>query len=149
MQGKDALLLQALHRDELRVGSGRGGADRRGVSRVVLLAPLDERLDRLGRDQLHFKAETAQDTSPVMGCTAGLHHHRAARLLLEEGNQFVTPQLALELDFASRINAVELKGGLGCVDANHALLPRYRRTVRPAGGGQSGAWDRWSGSGAG
>jgi hypothetical protein len=43
MQGEDALLLQALHRDELRVGSGRGGADRRGVSRVVLL-PLDEGL---------------------------------------------------------------------------------------------------------
>src|SRR3954464_6047182 len=87
MQGKDALLLQALHRDELRLGSGRGGADRRGVSRVVLLASLDERLDRLGRDQLHLKAETGQDTSPVMSCTAGLHQHRAARLLLEEGDQ--------------------------------------------------------------
>jgi hypothetical protein len=126
MQGKDALLLQALHGDELRVGPGRGGADRRGIGRVVLLAPLDERLRRLGRDQLHLVAEPAQHASPVMGRTAGLHDHGAARLSLEEGDQLVAPQLALELDLAPRVDAMEVEDGLGGVDADHADAHRWQ-----------------------
>src|SRR5215210_4099363 len=109
MQGQDALLLHALHGHELRAGQGRGGADRRCVSRVVLLAPLQEWLDCLRSDQLHLVAETTQHTSPVMCRTACLDDHGAALLLLEEGDQLAATELALELDLATRVDAVELE----------------------------------------
>src|SRR5215213_7539142 len=126
MQSEDALLLQALHRDELRLGSGCGGADRRCVSRVVLLATLNKRLDRLGGNQLHLEAETDQHTRPVVCRTAGLHDHGAAWLLLEEGDQLVARQLAFELDLALRVDAMEMKDRLGGVEPDHANAHRGR-----------------------
>src|SRR5918993_3008019 len=52
--------------------------------------------------------------------TAGLHDHGAARLLLEEGDQLVARQLALELDLALCIDTMEMKDGLGCIHPDHA-----------------------------
>lgn len=83
-QGKDALLLQALHGNECRIGAGCGGADRRGVDTIVLLAPFHEWPDRLGSDQLHLVAEATQDTGPVVRRAACLHDHGTARLLLKK-----------------------------------------------------------------
>jgi len=53
MPGQDTLLLQALGWHERHIWPGHGFAERSGVGGVVLLAPFDERPDRLGRDQLH------------------------------------------------------------------------------------------------
>src|SRR3954452_24374371 len=120
VQGECSLLLQALCRHELRLRAGGSSADRRCIGRVVLLASLDEWLDRFGRNQLHLVAETAYHTRPVMGRTARLHDHGAARLLLEEADQLVALQLALQEHFALSIEAVQMENRLGGVHADHA-----------------------------
>src|SRR5919202_1254777 len=55
-----------------------------------------------------------------MGRAARLYDHGAARLLLEERDQLVARHLALELDLALRVDAMEMKDRLGDVDADHA-----------------------------
>ena len=54
------------------------------IGSVVLLALLDERADRLGRDQLHLVPKAGQHTSPVMRRAARLHDDCARCLLLEK-----------------------------------------------------------------
>jgi hypothetical protein len=55
----------------------------------------------------------------VVRGTACLHDQGAARLPLEEGDQLAPLQLALELDRAARVDAVELEHRLGDIQADH------------------------------
>jgi hypothetical protein len=129
MQGQDALLLQALGWYERHVWPGRGLADCGDVGGVVLLALLDERPDRLGRDQLHGMSKAGQHARPVMSGAARLHHDRASCLIFKEGDQLAPTQLALDLCLAGFVHGVDLKHGLGGIQADHGYAHRGRLLV--------------------
>ena len=62
---------------KLHVGPGCGRAECRRIGGIVLLALLHERLDRLGRDQLHVMSKAGQHAGPMMCRAARLHDDRA------------------------------------------------------------------------
>src|SRR5271163_3451462 len=56
MHSQYGLLLHGFYRHELYIWSASGLAEGCGIGRIVLLALLHKRLDRLRRDQLHIMA---------------------------------------------------------------------------------------------
>jgi hypothetical protein len=58
--------------------------------------------------------------------TAGLEDDRAALLLLEERDYFLSPQLTLQLRLAGSIDGMNLKHGFGGVEPDHGNAHRGR-----------------------
>ena len=67
-----------IHRHEPH-GRALGRLDDRGCVVAVILLPLDERFHVHRRDQLARVTLVDDRTTPVVGATAGLHHHQARR----------------------------------------------------------------------
>jgi hypothetical protein len=136
MHSQSSLLFKALGRHELRLRPGGGGAERRCIGSVVLLASLDEWFDRLRRNQLYLVPEAAQHTSPVMRRTARLQNDSAGLLPLEERDQLTPLQLALQVRLAACVHAVDLEYGLCRIETDHGNAHRGRllccRLSRPA-----------------
>jgi len=61
-----------------------------------------------------------------MGGTARLHDDGAGLQLVEERDQFAPSQLALDLNLSGLVHAVNLKDGLGGVQADHRNAHRGR-----------------------
>ena len=115
------LLFLGLDRDEAHGRSARRLGDRLRVGRVVLLA-LDEGFDVDGRDQPNLMAEVADGAPPVMRAPAGLHGDDAARLLGQEGENFLARKLLAERHAAVGAGAMRLKGPLCKVETDDANL---------------------------
>src|SRR5215218_3832227 len=65
-------------------------------------------------------AKTGQQASPVVPSAAGLDDHRASCLLLEERDQLVPAQLALENRPSALVHAVDLEHSLCGIQTDHA-----------------------------
>ena len=119
-------MLQALDWDEADIGPACGLTYRSCVSRIVFLALLHKRLDRLGRDQLHLVSKADQHAGPVMRRTARLHDDRAGLLLLEEHDQFAPAQLAPDRGRSGLVYSVDLEDGFRGIQADHGNARRGR-----------------------
>src|SRR4051794_41379461 len=63
--------------------------------------------------------EADQHAGPVVRRAARLHDDRAGLLLLEERPQLAPPQLAPDLGLSELVHGVDLKDGLGGIQADH------------------------------
>jgi hypothetical protein len=72
----------------------------------------------------------------VVSRAAGLHDNRAALQLFEEGDQLNSLQFAPDHRLPRLVDSVNLEGGLGSIQTNHANVHRgwlpYLRLSRPA-----------------
>jgi hypothetical protein len=87
-------------------------ADRRGICRVVLVAP-DISLHVLRRHQTDRVTELRQLTRPVVRAGTGLHADQAWRQCLEELQHLTAAKLLPDDDLLSRVDAVDLEHVLG------------------------------------
>ena len=111
------LVVDGSHRDEALAGAHRGLADRRRVSRVVLVAP-NVRLHMRGWDQLHLVPEFDQSAAPVMRRWTSLHRYDARWQLAKEPQHRATPQRPRRDNLALRVDRVDLQNILRQIDAN-------------------------------
>jgi hypothetical protein len=115
------LLRLGLDRDNAHRWPAHRLADRRGVRRVVLVAP-DIGL-RIGRwDQPHVMAELADLAPPIMRRRARLDPDQARRQLGEERQDPRTAQPATERHRPNFINSMHLKDCLGQIQPDRCNL---------------------------
>ena len=81
-------------------------------------------------------AKRGQFTRPKVRACAGLHPDEARLEPCEEGQNLRPPKLALHHDGAFRVDAVNLKNGLGKIDADggnlmHGWLPSMVALTAP------------------
>jgi len=96
-------------------------ADRRGIGRVVLVAP-DISLHVLRRHQANFVTQLCQLTCPIVRRGTGLHANEAGRQRLEKLGHLNATKLLLDGDLLGRIDAVDLEHVLGDIQTNRGNL---------------------------
>ena len=144
MQGKDALLLDALDRHEAHVRSIHGLADRLRVGRVGLVA-LDVGLYVLRWNKADMVPEPTQLSRPVVGARARLHPDYTWRELREERQQIGATQTTPENAVGGVVDTVHLENGLGDIKANrddghgNGSLRLCGRAHAPTSGRRTGA----------
>ena len=85
-------LLYAFDRYKTHPGTLRSLVDRLCIHRIILVG-FDERLDKLGSDQLDLVAIGLKQTPPVVSTSTALHDHQTRRQLYHEHPELVTSQL--------------------------------------------------------
>ena len=128
VQRQQVHLLRRLDAHEVHGRALHGLGNRFGIP-VVVLVPLEERLDVLRRDQAHVMAERLQLPADVVGARAGLHADQAARDIGQPAFELAARDLLLQHNRAALVEADEVERGLADVDADRRDGGRRLRRV--------------------
>jgi len=121
VHAQQALLLDALDRNEPHVRPARRLADRRSIVRVVLadVAFAAVRRSQMRRDDARVQAHRQQLARPVVRAGTDLHHDQAASWQLRApGQELVTAQRTVRQHATTRVHGLHLDHALGKIDAH-------------------------------